>query len=268
LAPVNLFRRALVEPMSFPVMMIHGMCCTGDVWQNFRSYFEARGNPVFTPTLRPDQRMRRGAPRSLGQVTLADYAEDLAAEVAEVRRVTGQRPALIGHSMGGLLTQLMAERDLISAAVLLSPTPPKDARGKRDHMLWGAIRLFGSVGLVPSIIRVPAPAANRRVLNVAEGEARQRANSTFVAESGRVFRDFATCSIDTELVQVPVLTVSARRDRLVPPRWTRMVGEKYAAVGGDFIEYDDHGHWIYDEPGWERPAEEIHEWLHRRAKAG
>jgi hypothetical protein len=32
-----------VEPMARSFLLIHGMCCTGDVWRNFRRFFEARG---------------------------------------------------------------------------------------------------------------------------------------------------------------------------------------------------------------------------------
>jgi len=41
---------------TIPVMMIHGMCCTGDVWEHFRQFFEGRGTRVYTPTLRPHVR--------------------------------------------------------------------------------------------------------------------------------------------------------------------------------------------------------------------
>ena len=251
--------------MSFPVVMVHGMCCTGDVWHNFRSFFESRGAHVSTPTLRPDVRVRSAAPKALKQVRLASYLEQLTAEIAEVQRRTGETPALIGHSMGGLLAQQLAERNLVRAAVFISPTAPVGARDAKTRFFWSTIRLFGALGMTPGVIRPGPRVTHGVVLNMADDKAADRARQGFVAESGRAFRDFATARIDETRIKIPVLTVAARRDRMVPARLTRLTAKKYAAIGGDFIEYPTHGHWLYDEPGWEKPAGDIFEWLHAKA---
>ena len=60
-----------------PVLMLHGMCCTGDVWKHFRGFFETRGARVYTPTLRPDQRTRARPPRELRQLGFEDYVGDV-----------------------------------------------------------------------------------------------------------------------------------------------------------------------------------------------
>jgi pimeloyl-ACP methyl ester carboxylesterase len=241
--------------MSYPVMMVHGMCCTGEVWHNFRRYFEEREAAVFTPTLRPEQRVRKNVPESLSEVSLADYVQDLEAELDRIEAETGKRPVLIGHSMGGLLAQLLAERNLVPAAVFISPTAPVGARDLATRMLWTSLRFWGALGMTPGIIRPGGRLLDRTVLNVAG----------FVAESGRAFLDFATCGVDESRIRIPTLTVSAVQDKLVPARLTRLTGEKYARAGGEFLEYESHGHWIYDEPGWEKPAADIHGWLGRHA---
>jgi alpha-beta hydrolase superfamily lysophospholipase len=67
--------------------------------------------------------------------------------------------------------------------------------------------------------------------------------------------------IDESKIRVPVLTVAASRDKLLPPHLARLVAKKYAAIGGEFREYAEHGHWLYTEPGWEKPAADIYAWL-------
>lgn len=253
--------------MSFPVMMVHGMCCTGEVWHNFRDYFEERGATVFTPTLRADQRVRKRVPPSLATITLADYLDDLVDEIERIEQRTGERPALIGHSMGGLLAQLLAERNAVPAAVLISPTAPVGARDLAARMFWSWLRLSGAMGLTPRIIHPGGVVLERAVLNVTDAQAAQRARRGLVAESGRAFLDLATIDIDESRIRIPLLTVSARRDRLCSAKLTRLTGKKYAAAGGELIEYDDHAHWLYDEPGWQRPAQDIFEWLARHMRA-
>lgn len=250
--------------MSAPVLMIHGMCCTGEVWHNFRGYFEARGHAVFTPTLRPDARIREPEVGLLGKLGLHDYLDQLADEIRSIEQRTGQQPAVIGHSMGGLLAQLIAERNLARAAVFISPTSPVGARSRIDRVFWAGVRLAFALRLHPRVIRPGGRFVNDVVLNAADGAARERALAGFVAESGRAFRDFATCAIDEAKIRIPVLTVAAKRDRLVPARAVRLTAAKYAPVGGAFLEYGAHGHWLYDEPGWEKPAADIHEWLTTR----
>jgi pimeloyl-ACP methyl ester carboxylesterase len=247
-----------------PVLMIHGMCCTGDVWHNFRGFFEARGHAVFTPTLRPDARVREPEVGVLGGLGLYDYLKQLEDEIHAIEQRTGQQPVVIGHSMGGLLAQLIAERNLARAAVFISPTSPVGARSRFDRAFWRGVRLFGALGLHPRVIRPGGPFVNDVVLNAADEPARARALAGFVAESGRAFRDFATCAIDEQQIRIPVLTVSAKRDRLVPARMVRLTAAKYQPIGGAFLEYGAHGHWLYDEPGWEKPASDIHDWLTTR----
>lgn len=253
--------------MTFPVLMVHGMCCTGEVWHNFRRFFEERGADVTTPTLRSDVRVRRNVPKRLRHVRLSDYVEQLEGEIDAIEARTGETPALIGHSMGGLLAQLLAERNRVRAAVFISPTAPVGARDPQDRLMWGALRAFGKLGLTPGIIQPGRGFTSRAVLNATNTEQRRRAQASFVAESGRAFLDFATATVDEHKIRIPVLTVAATRDRLVPARTSRLTAKKYAPVGGELLEYAEHGHWLYDEPGWEKPAADIYAWFESKLAA-
>ncbi len=246
-------------------MMVHGMCCTGDVWSRFRSHFEARGTRVFTPTLRPDARSSilqkpNAALRGLG---LDDYVGELEQEVARIVAATGQKPAVIGHSMGGLLAQVLAERDLVQAAVFISPSTPAGLHDTVTRLFFHYVRIGHALGVAPWAIRSKRELIDFAVFNVLPEAERKAAYEAFVYESGRAFNDLGRWPVDETRVRVPVLTVAARRDRLVPAKLVRRTGKKYAAVGGEYKEYREHGHWLYAEPGWEKPASEIHDWLER-----
>jgi len=249
--------------MRTPILMVHGMCCTGDVWAQFRSYFEARGTKVYTPTLRPEQRVNIHAqpPRSLRKLSLHDYVRDLELEVTRIEQETGETPAVIGHSMGGLLAQALAERDRVCAAVFISPAAPAGVRTLLTFAFWTAYGLMRRVGLTHGIIRPDPRTVFPMVLNAMPKGERRAVLDAMTYESGTAFSEFAHFPIDERKVRVPTLTVAATRDRLVAAPVVRRVGRKYAAVGGEFREYDAHGHWLYAEPGWERPASEIYQWL-------
>jgi alpha-beta hydrolase superfamily lysophospholipase len=249
--------------MQTPILMIHGMCCTGDVWEHFRSYFEARGATVYTPTLRAQERVSISSrpPRGLRDLSLHDYVRELEQIVERIEQETGRVPAVIGHSMGGLLAQALAEKNIVRAAVFISPAAPAGVHTLSTKLFWSSLLLAKRFGLSWKMIRPDHRTVFPMVLNALPKDLRHAAWEAMVWESGRVFEEFANFPIDETKIRIPVLTVAATRDRLVAASLVRRTGRKYAAIGGDFREYRTHGHWLYAEPGWENAAQDIYAWL-------
>ncbi len=110
--------RAATESRKPPVMMIHGGFCGPWAWDDFAARFRATGYEVSIPPLRFHD--DAGPAQALATTGLTDYAADLEKLVA----VMPAPPVLIGHSLGGLLAQMLAARCEIAAAILLAPTAP------------------------------------------------------------------------------------------------------------------------------------------------
>jgi pimeloyl-ACP methyl ester carboxylesterase len=107
--------------MAYPVVLIHGMSCTGAIWERIASLMAPRGYDCLAPSLpahdaSPSQRLQVG-----GQ-SLRDYLAFLEHMVAT--REDRRSPIIIGHSMGGLLAQQIATRVQPVALVLLAPAAP------------------------------------------------------------------------------------------------------------------------------------------------
>ncbi|HEX4178907.1 MAG TPA: alpha/beta fold hydrolase, partial [Rhizomicrobium sp.] len=104
--------------MKPPILMIHGAFCGPWSLDGLKEKFEAAGYAVTAPALR----FHNGArpPAALGTTGLADYAADLEDEMAAL----GRAPILVGHSMGGLLAQMLAARRRAAAVILLAPSAP------------------------------------------------------------------------------------------------------------------------------------------------
>jgi len=245
------------------VMMVHGMCCTGEVWSGFRQYFEARGARVFAPTLSPELRtsVLKKPNRALKEVGFSRYIDELLEHARQIEAETGHKPVVIGHSMGGLLAQVLAERGAVQAAVLISPSAPGGVATPLHSAVRAFIKLVTKLGLMPWVITPVRLGAARMVFNVVPKTEHRAAYEAFVHESGRAFCELLDWHVDHEKINVPLLTVSARRDRLVPAVLVRLTGKRYEEIGGELREYDAHGHWLYAEPGWETPAAEIYDWL-------
>jgi 8-oxo-dGTP pyrophosphatase MutT (NUDIX family)/esterase/lipase len=271
---VSAFLKYAGHAMSGSILMIHGVGGTGATFDRLAPAFRDKGWRVETPTLFADKRLVANPPADLSDLRLKDYVDAMEVEARRLEVETGQPPVLMGHSMGSLIAQKLAERGVGRAAILLTPASPADARsgsslsqaftfanilfgGKVDgkaHKIWRTGFNWGVLN------RVPAPR---------HGEIYAQA----VYDSGGVYTDLAypdrdphgIATIDETRIKIPVLTVGGAKDRTTPIADVRKVAAKYAAIGGDFLEYPDNGHWIVDEPGTEAVVGDILAWLDRKA---
>ena len=84
--------------MTETIFMIHGMWGRAWYWENYKSFFEAKGYHCITTTLRFHDMDPKETPNpQLGTASLLDYAGDLEEEIRQL----GVKPILMGHSMGG-----------------------------------------------------------------------------------------------------------------------------------------------------------------------
>ena len=102
-----------------PVVMVHGAFCGGWAFEQWRGMFEARGFKVHLPTLRYHDAGRH-PPKELGTTSLTDYADDLETLLNKI----GEPAFLVGHSMGGLLAQMLAARRDVRGVAALAPSAP------------------------------------------------------------------------------------------------------------------------------------------------
>lgn len=104
------------------VVFIHGLWLLAESWDPWRERFESAGYSTVAPSWPDDAdtvadamaHPEAFAGKSIAQI--ADHLEDV------LGKLTG-RPALVGHSFGGLMTEMMAGRGLSAASVAISPAP-------------------------------------------------------------------------------------------------------------------------------------------------
>jgi pimeloyl-ACP methyl ester carboxylesterase len=247
------------------IVMIHGMCCGPWYWQNFKDFFEKRGFQCICPTLRyHDAEFKEPPHPYLGSTSILDYADDLEQQIRSLQTP----PILMGHSMGGLLVQILASRGLADQAVLLSPAPPRGIIALRPS----AVRSFFSGlmrwGFWKKPFRQTFTEASYSVLHFLPAEERLQVYHRLVYESGRAaceigfwfFDPQKATTVDAALVQCPTLVVGAHRDRLISLSVTRQVAQKYSRVA-TYKEFTNHSHWLLAEPGWQEVAGYVADWL-------
>lgn len=227
--------------------------------------FEREGFRCEVPTLRFHDVDPAGEPDPrLGTTSLLDYAQDL----ERLIRALGEKPILLGHSMGGLLSQMLAARGLARAAVLFAPAPPAGIFALRPSVIRSFLSGLTRWRFWAKPFRQTFGEAAYSMLGLLSPEDRRSVYDRFVYESGRAaseigfwpFDPNGAARVDESRVRCPLLIVAGRRDKITPVAVTRRVARKYAHVA-KYDELNDHAHWMVGEPGWEGVAQHVLNWL-------
>src|SRR6476661_8269086 len=105
-----------------PVVLIHGLWVLPSSWNNWVELFEQNGYAGLTPDWPGDPETVEEA-RANPDVLAKKNLKQVADHTAEVIDKLDRKPAVMGHSTGGLLTQMIADRGLSAATVAIDPGP-------------------------------------------------------------------------------------------------------------------------------------------------
>ena len=105
-----------------PVVLVHGLWLLPSSWDRWAALFEENGYVVLTPGWPDDPEtveQAKAHPQAFAGKSIGQVADHF----AEIIRGLDRRPAIVGHSFGGLLTQILAGRGLAVASVAIDPAP-------------------------------------------------------------------------------------------------------------------------------------------------
>src|SRR5262245_62411907 len=105
-----------------PVGFIHGLWLLASSWDNWVALFEEAGYAGVTPVW-PDDPLTVEEARANPDVLAKKSLGQVADHTAEVIGALDRKPAVMGHSTGGLLAQIIAGRGLSAATVAIDPGP-------------------------------------------------------------------------------------------------------------------------------------------------
>ncbi|MEV5981346.1 alpha/beta hydrolase [Streptomyces sp. NPDC052114] len=105
-----------------PAVFVHGLWMLTNSWDHWLPYFEAAGYAPVALTW-PDEPATvaeaRQRPEALAGKTIGQVTDHLAVLIGKLEH----KPVVIGHSVGGMLTQILAGRGLSAASVAINPAP-------------------------------------------------------------------------------------------------------------------------------------------------
>ncbi|WP_424360743.1 alpha/beta hydrolase [Methylocystis parvus] len=238
-----------------PLLFVHGAWHGAWCWDfGFLERVSKHGFDVFAMSL-------RGHGNSAGHERLrTTRVRDFVDDIEEVADSLFASPVVVGHSMGGFLTQKLMERRRLPGAVLLASMPPSGVAGfvgkliRTDPLLV----LQANLTLRPELV-VSTPDRVKRLFfsesvpdKDAEFYASKLGNEAFFAYLDMLLGDLCTPAKGT-----PVLVLGAEKDAIFPVKTQNEIAASYATQPIIFPMAHD----MMLEPGWESVADAIAHWV-------
>jgi pimeloyl-ACP methyl ester carboxylesterase len=250
--------------MSKTIVFIHGMFLNPKSWRAWQDFFEGRGYETVAPAWplhdgEPAQ-LRANLPAGIGTLSLDAVVDAMAAAASR-----HDDPILVGHSVGGLVVQILASRGIGSAGVPICSVAPN----RMLSLDWG---FFRNSAAITNPLKGDAPYpmdADGFHQNFANTMTRSESDAAYerfaLSESRNVLRDCMgdLGKIDVERPHTPLLFIGAEKDEIVPAALCQRNAKAYTDGDSraDYVEFSGRGHFICGEPGWEEVAGKVADWL-------
>lgn len=229
---------------------IHGMWAQPRIWDTLRAHFEQQGYKTKAPALpghdvTPDDPV----PDDLDDLGLRDYVAALEADLREIEGPV----VLIGHSMGGLIAQMLASRIASAGLVLLATAPSAGIL----PLAWEPIRtawpILSQWGFWDEDLPLPREAAFYGVFNNMPAAEAELEYANAIHESGKAFAEVAfgffsgRSRVEYEHIRCPSLIVVGTEDRITPASFARATARRLPGPV-QYREIDGAGHWLFHQP--------------------
>ncbi|HEX7488679.1 MAG TPA: alpha/beta fold hydrolase [Anaeromyxobacteraceae bacterium] len=257
-----------------PVVFIPGLWMHAESWRSWAELFRQAG---FEPVVRswPGARATVAETRAHPEGMVDKGITEIADHYAEIMRVLGARPIVIGHSFGGLIAQNLLGRGLAAEAIAIDPAPIKGVLPLPFSTLRSAFPVLKN------------PANNHRAIPLTAEEFRYGfGNAVSPEEAAELYERWAipgpgrplfqaafanitphsAAAVDTHnQARGPLLLIAGEKDHVVPPVVTRATLKQYrsSAAVTELEELPGRGHSLTIDHGWREVADTALAWLAR-----
>jgi pimeloyl-ACP methyl ester carboxylesterase len=249
-----------------PVVFIHGLWLLPSSWDRWATVFEEAGFAPLTPGWPDDPdtvEEAKAHPEVFAHKTVGQVADHFGELIGKLTK----KPAVMGHSFGGLLTQIVAGRGLAKVSVAIDPAPFRGVLPLPISALKSASPVLGN------------PANRNRAVPLTYEQFRYAfANAVPEAEAKELYEQFAVPASGAPLFQAaaanlnpwteakvktknpdrgPLLIISGERDHVVP--WAianaSFKRQKRNVGATEIVEIKGRGHALTIDSGWREVAD-------------
>jgi len=251
------------------IVLIHGMFMNPLCWEKWIPYYQAKGYKVLAPAWpgrdKPIEELRKNHPDpELAKLKLNNVVD----HIANFIQGLDEKPAIIGHSMGGLVVQLLIQRDLALAGVAIDPAPPAGVFTTAFSFLkanFPAINPF----LLNQPVMMTFEQFQYAFVNTLPVDDQRAAYDRYVVPESRGVPTSslgAAGRIDFKKPHRPLLITAGEKDNIVPASLNQSNYKKYQGPSvTEFKVFAGRDHFGIGERGWEEIADYSLVWLEKVA---
>lgn len=253
------------------VLLIHGTWGHGREWDDFGAALTERGYRVQAPSYplhgHPDEIDIWGTAEKVAELGLLDYVDYF---VDIVRRMQTP-PVIVGHSIGGLLAQLVAARVPHRAIVLLGPAPATGmfSAYPSQTRLWSGFLMRWIFGR--PMYPVKKALWDKYICNAIDQDFSDRFYANLCAESGTAYREMVfwmfdrkhSARVDYNRIDGDVLVIAGAQDKCCVPRMCKATARRYGSQG-TYVELAGSDHMMIAGPYMQATLDAFDEWAARK----
>ncbi|MFD2933421.1 alpha/beta hydrolase [Spirosoma flavum] len=254
------------------VVFVTGAFVSNSGWDEWKAYFESKGYDTIAPAwpfkdgTAAELRARQPNDTDLAHLTL----DELVTHYENIVKALPEKPIVIGHSLGGLVTQIIVNQGLAAAGVAIHSVPPQGVFPYEFSFLkagWKSLGLFTSLDETYLMSFEDWQYAFVNEMPLEEQQAAYEANT--IPESKNVARGGLTSAahVDYEKPHPPLLLTSGSIDNIIPAHLNHRNYEAYKSSGSvlDYKEFPGRNHYVLGQPTWKEDADYILAWLDKNA---
>jgi non-heme chloroperoxidase len=259
-----------------PVIFIHGLWLLPSSWSRWATVFDEAGFAALTPSW-PDDPDSVEEARANPQVFAGKTIGQIADHVADVIGKLEKKPAVVGHSFGGLIAQIIAGRGLSVVTVAIDPAPFRGVLPLPVSSLRSAFPVLGNPANRNRAITLNFKEFRYGWANaVSEDEAKQLYETFHVAAPGAPLFQAATANLNpgTEAKvdtanpdRGPLLIIDGTKDHTIP--WAiasaSFKKQRHNASVTEITSVPNRGHALTIDNGWREVANKTLAFVQRSA---
>jgi pimeloyl-ACP methyl ester carboxylesterase len=249
-----------------PVVFVHGLWLLPSSWDRWRGVFEEAGYVTLAPGWPDDPETVEEAtahPEVFANKTVGEIGDHFAAVIGKLDK----RPAVIGHSFGGLITQVVAGQGLSAASVAIDAAPFRGVLPLPISALRSAKPVLGNPRNRHRAVPLTFDQFRYSFANVVSEDEAKALFETFAvpAPGAPLFQaadanlnPWTEAKVDSENPdRGPMLVISGDKDHTVPPAVSHAAFKKQERNEGvtEFVEILNRGHSLTIDNGWREVAD-------------
>lgn len=247
-----------------PIVFVHGLWLLPSSWDRWSKYAEGSGYIALTPDWPDDPETAEDA-RANPDVFACELIGQTAAHIQHVIGALNRKPALIGHSFGGLLVQILAGRSLGAATVAIDPAPFRGVPPLPFSALKAAWPVLHNPANFYRAVLLTFPQFRFAFANaVSEQEAKELYQQFSVPGSGvplfqaasAKLNPWTEAKVESNAARGPLLIISGQKDNTVPWAVANASYKRQRREPGvtEIVQIANRGHSLVIDGGWQEVA--------------